>query len=138
MASQRVLNRRGDRARWGVLSPHKGTHYLCFDVLAEHPGRKGKNRQQNCAALSDRRPVHGLREALPTAFRHLRSLSGLKIASANWQNDQCSLDLLPGVPEATECRREAITARVQNAIRGVLSLRIGRRPVQLTDSAGKT
>src|ERR1700746_2067587 len=33
MAGQRVLNRRGDRARGGVLSPHKRTHYLCFDLL---------------------------------------------------------------------------------------------------------
>src|SRR6516162_1419703 len=121
MAGQRVLNRRGGRARGGVLSPHKRTHYLCFDLLAEHTRRKGKHRQQNRAAKSHHRPVRGIREAVPTAFRHLRSFSSLKIASANWQNDQCSLRSSSRCARGHRMPKEALTAKMQNALRGVLA-----------------
>src|SRR5690348_9912601 len=79
MASQRVSNDGGDCTEGGVLSPHKSTYYLRFNLLAEHVGRKGENRQENRAAASRHNPVREQREALTTAFSHLCSFSSPNI-----------------------------------------------------------
>src|SRR6266403_3302705 len=116
MASQRILNRRGDCARRRIFSPHKRTHYLCFDLLTEHTGCKGENRQQKNAATFPHGPLHELRDALPTLSCHLCSFCSRNTVQPTGKiTSTCCFFFV----RATKLHKEGITARAQNALRGI-------------------
>src|ERR1700756_413539 len=110
MASQRVSNDGGDCTEGGILSPHKSTYYLCFNLLAKHVGRKGKNRQENRAAASCHNPVREFREVLTTAFSHLFSFSSPNIGFGKTGNmTSTPLGLVSACKMHRVAAKEAIT-----------------------------